>query len=128
MITGFVSPSDPMQAGRLRKALAKQYRFSDGVICSLGARILTRHLIRRSHYIRHYARKKRQGEYKRLSNPAHEYTVWHQEQADGPELGLSVPKIVFDALPHLATKTTEQSIWETPIRPSGTLRHLRPGF
>ena len=123
MITSFVVPSDPMQAGRLRKALAKVYRFSDGTTCTLGARILACRPVRKSHYIRHYARKKRQGEYKRLSAPAHEFTLWYSG-LDSRESGIDVPKIVFDALPHLATETTGEPVYEE--RRGGSLVHLRP--
>ena len=123
MTAHFTTPQDPMQAGRLRKALARQYRFSDGTIRSLGARILACPPVRRSHYIRHYARRKRQGEYKRLSTPAHEFCLWYR----GPgirESGIDVPKIVFDALPYLATTTTEQPVHQEHHR--GTLVHLSP--
>jgi len=118
-----VVPSDKMQAGRLRKALEKQYNFN-GTICSLGARIIAMHPIRRSHYIRHYATKKRNGCYARLTNPKHEYTIWYL----GPgirESGIDVPKIVFDALPHLPTRHTEEAIIEEPRR-RGSLVHLSP--
>ena len=107
MTAHFTTPKDPMQAGRLRKALARQYRFSDGKVRSLGAHIIDHSLTRRSHYIRHYALKKRGGCNARLAAPKHEYTVWWLDKKWG-ELGTDVPKIVFDALETLPASEGEE--------------------
>lgn len=123
MIASFVVPSDPMHAGRLRAALNKAYCWADGTSCTLGARILTCRPVRRSQYIRHYSRRKQQGEYRRLRTPAHEFTLWYR----GPgirESCIDVPKIVYDALPHLASTITEEPVYQERSR--GSLVHLHP--
>jgi len=112
-----------MQAGRLRKALARVY-WLNGQPYTLGAFLISHPLVRRSHYIRHYATKRIDLEYKRLRTPAHEYTVWRLTP-DG-ERGTSVPKIVYDALEHLPTQETEQPHEKTPVRSRGKLVHLNP--
>jgi len=119
----FAVPSDRMQAGRLKSALAKVYNFS-GTVCTLGERIIAIRPVRRSHYIRHYATKKRDGCNALLKTSQHQYTLWYY----GPgmcESGIDVPKIVYDALPHLATHETEQHVTPEP-RQRGSLGHLSP--
>ncbi len=122
MIHTFVIPSDPKQAARLRTALAKRYSIG-GHVRTLAEHIIALCPVRKSHYIRHYSRKRIDLEYKRLRTPAHTYTLWYQ----GPgirETGLYVPKLVYDALPHLASKTTEEPVHEERRR--GTLKTLSP--
>jgi hypothetical protein len=96
----------PMEQGRLDKALNRVYRFSCSTM-SLGAFLDSKDLTRRSAYVRHYARKKRDCEYKKLANPKTEYTVWYLE--NGRELGMDVPKIVYDALVDLPATEREQA-------------------
>jgi hypothetical protein len=124
MIKGFTFPKDRLQAGRLKSALEKRYSIG-GNVRTLGEHIIVLCPVRRSHYIRHYARKKTQGEYKRLRTPAHTYTLWYL----GPGIrqsGLDVPKIVYDSLPYLAEKTIEEPIHEERRR--GTCVTLRPAW
>ena len=93
-------PDDPMRAGRLRKALDRQYNYSERGICTLGQRLTELDLTRRSWYVQLYARHKRNGCYATLKKPRTDYTVWYTN-ADGNESGYDVPKIVFDALTDL---------------------------
>ena len=85
----------PIQSGRLKKALAKVFRFELGTM-SLGAYLAQLPLTRKSAYTRHYAQKRRNLEYKKLDRPKIEYTAWYDR--DGRELGTSIPKVVYDAL------------------------------
>jgi hypothetical protein len=86
-------PMDPKLVGRVVKALARRYRFSDGSVMPLGEYLEKRPPLYRTHSVRTYARKKRQGCYAKLKAPKHEHTVWY---ADGT--GLDVPKVVWDAM------------------------------
>jgi len=98
---------DRANAARLKAALAKRYRFTEGIM-TLGQFLAGKHLCYRSHYIRHYARHKRQGCYAKLATPAHEYSVRY-ETDDGHELGMDVPKLVYDSYSDLPEKTSEQN-------------------
>ena len=90
-------PSDRMLAARIRKALDRQYDFSGRGVCTLGQRLQELELIRRSWYVQRYARHKRNGCHAELKHPRTEYTVWYMADT-GYELGVDVPKIVYDAL------------------------------
>ena len=101
------STIDTMLAGRVRKALQRRYRFGGYGVISLGEFLNTVTPTRRSVYTRHYSRKRRNLCYAKLATPAHEYTVWYTT-SDGREAGVDIPKIIYDTLDHLPTKTTEQ--------------------
>ena len=92
---GLTWPTSPMQAGRLRKSLARQYRRNDRV-ATLGQFLSEIQPAYRREHIRKYARHKRNGCNAELSTPKHEYSIWYFDA--GREIGLDVPKIVFDAL------------------------------
>ena len=108
-------PDNLMQAGRLRKALNEQYNFSVGVR-TLGERLAEIKPLYRHHYIRHYSPHKRNGCNALYDPPHHEYSVWYAQ--DGQELGLDVPKIVFDAL-DLPTKEGEEYYTPRPKAQTG---------
>lgn len=61
---------------------------------------------RKSRFVRQYSRKRYRLEYKRLKHPVIEYTLWHL--VDGKELGVKVPKIVWNAVPDVPEITYEQ--------------------
>lgn len=105
--TTFTMPMDPKLVGRTLKALARQCRWPDGRTMILGERLAETALVRKSEYVRRYARKKRNGCYAELSTPKHEYTVWYLDE-NGRESGYDVPKIVYDALPDLPVSSSAE--------------------
>jgi len=103
----FSWPDNPIQAGRLRKVLAHTYSFS-GEVAALGEYLAAHELTSRWHYVRHYARHKRDGCNAKLQTPKHEYTI-HYRNGNGCDWGIDVPKIVYDALPHLPDRYSEEA-------------------
>jgi len=107
-LKGYTLPGDVMLAGRIRKALARRYRFWEPYgTMALGDFLAAVTPTKRSEYIRHYARKKRNGCYANLARPKHEYTI-HYSHGRWRH-GVEVPKIIYDAFDHLPAVTYEES-------------------
>ena len=106
-LKGYTLPGDVMLAGRIRKALARRYRFWEPYgTMALGDFLAAVTPTRRSVYVRHYASKKRNMCYAKLQTPKREYTVYYSD--DTGEHGLDVPKIIYDAMDHLPAEEHEQ--------------------
>lgn len=90
-------------AGRLQKALARQFVFYCGAM-ALGE-FLERHTWEyKEHKVREYARKKIGGSYAKLATPVHEYTLWRTDDQDRV-IGIMIPKLIYDhAYGHLPQK------------------------
>lgn len=86
-----------MQEARLKKALdtLHNYTFDAGVM-TLREFLDMHHIIRLTATTRNHETKRRELEYKPLSKPVTEYTVWYTD-ADR-ELGIDIPKVVYDYL------------------------------
>lgn len=93
------STLSPMQRGKLDKALAVQYRFFSGEIMTMGEYVARNDFDRKLHSVEYYARHKRQGEYKQLTNPRHVYSLFLGDR------GVDVPKMLYDLveLPEVVT-------------------------
>jgi hypothetical protein len=76
-------------AGRLQKALGKQYRFSSGVM-TLGVWLKTANLTHKTVFVQRYSTNRIHLEYREINKLL--YMVWA-----GP-VGIDVPKIVWDSL------------------------------
>lgn len=83
-----------LNEARRQKALNRLYNFS-GSIMTLGEYINSKTIVRKSEYVRTHETHRRELEYKELSKPKTEYTLWYMD--NGRELGIDVPKLVYDA-------------------------------
>lgn len=86
--------TNELNEARRQKALDRLYNFS-GRVMTLGAFLGTVTITKKTVWVQEYSSKKICLEYKKITPRSH-YTVWYLE--DGKEVGIDVPKLVFDAI------------------------------
>ncbi len=82
-----------MQNGKLEKALSKQYNFSEGGVMTLEEYIQKRKWVYKKYEVQIYSRKEICMDHPLLEKPKYDYMIW-----DTQGIGLTVPKMVYDAL------------------------------
>lgn len=85
--------------GKLDKCLAKQYRFSEGVM-TLGEYLEKYPPVEKYESVQKYGKKKIHLEYKELDKPK----VWYQVRKENG-ISVDIPKIVYDMLDIPVAKT-----------------------